>query len=362
MNRSTPVFASARPVVATELRLNGRSERMVGRNGELNASNTKDLLANISSMIEHASHQTILTEDDATERASRANARRNLVTAAFQEAAALRDLGQEMANDLAISSAKEGFMRRLMVRGDLVQGQRPTARVKMKNVAAVAASGPVKTQTQFVRDNWLTPPEFYITARPYMEQRDIEATNTDILAEKYDETLEALMVVEDRTWRAMAQQSVGAANAPTTILGTLNPSAFASIRNQVASWGISVTTALLAQDLWTDIVSDTGFQAIIDPVSKHELLLTGELGRILGCRLITDAFRQPTHKVLAQGELWMVGDAEYHGQYTDRGGITAQPLDGTNEGIPGRGWFMSELMSMVIANARSIAFAQRVSS
>lgn len=361
-NRNTPIFASARPTqVATDFRLPGRNERMVGRNGELNASSTKDLLNNISSMLEAASNNNLVTEDAAT-RAELAQARRVAVLAAFDSKEELAALGQEMAADLAISANKEGFMRRLFVRGELVQGQRPTARMKMKNVAAVAASGPVRTQTQFVRDNWLTPPEFYITARPYMEQRDIDATNTDILSEKYDETLEAIMVVEDRTWRAMAQQSVGAANEATTILGNLNPSAFASIRNQVASWGIPVTTALLAQDLWTDIVADAGFQQIIDPVSKHELLLTGELGRILGTRLITDAFRHPTHKVLAAGELWMVGDAEFHGQYTDRGGITAQPLDGTNENVPGRGWFLHESISMVLANARSVAFAKRIVS
>jgi hypothetical protein len=94
-------------------------------------------------------------------------------------------------------------------------------------------------------------------------------------------------------------------------------------------------------------------------VSQYELLLTGQMGVIYGMSIYSDAYRHPEHKVLDRGESWIVGDPINHGVYTDRGGVTSQPIDITTEKVPGRGWVFSELMSMVIANSRSVARAIR---
>jgi hypothetical protein len=347
-------------VLASEFRLQGRNERLIGSNGELNAGSTKELLQAIASLMHATKEGTeVITETAATQRAELANKRRELVLAAFESPEDARQLGIEIANELYISANKEGFMRRLFQRQEVAQGNIPQAQLRMKNVMAVKASGPVRTETQFVRDNWMFPPEFYLTARPFIEKRDIDRTNTDILGEKYIEALESIMVAEDRLWRAMALQAVGVANEATTIVGDLTAMGLASIRTLVNRWRIPVTNCLIASDIWNDIIGDSTFQNVIDPVSKHELLLQGELGRIFGMTLTTDAFRHQTQYVLNQGEIFAVGAPENHGQYTDRGGIESQPIDGTNENIPGRGWFMSESMSMVLANARSVAYAVR---
>jgi hypothetical protein len=58
--------------------------------------------------------------------------------------------------------------------------------------------------------------------------------------------------------------------------------------------------------------------------------------------------------------MFVVGDAINHGIYTDRGGVQSQPIDISHEQLPGRGWAMSELLSMSIANSRSVAKARRV--
>ena len=101
------------------------------------------------------------------------------------------------------------------------------------------------------------------------------------------------------------------------------------------------------------------WSGLINPVAQHELLLTGQLGTVLGMEVISDAFRHEQHKVLSSGEMYVIGAPENHGQYSDRGGIESQPLDGSNEAVPGRGWFMTESLSMVIANARSVAKGKR---
>lgn len=351
---------SRRPLIATELASSkGGKEKLIGRGGELNASSVKDLFGQIGKMIETASTVGIETETQHEQRRRTAAVNREMVLAAFDNKEELAALGDLVADNLSVTGNREGLMRRLLNFKELTQGQKPEARMNMKNVEAAVATGPTLVRTSFVRDNLYYPPEFYITARPYIEQRDLDSSTDDLLEEKYSDALEATMVQEDRAWKMMADKLIGTANPHLNISGALTPQAFAELTDYVTRWGISAASALLASDLWKDIIANSAWHDIIDPVSQHELLLTGRLGTIHGMNLLTDAYRHDQHRVLNRGEIYVVGAPEQHGQYTDRGGITSQPIDGTQERVPGRGWFLSESMSMIIANSRSVARGTR---
>ena len=345
--------------VATNMRLPGQSGMMVGNNGEVNASSQADLMAQVAKLMEVAANTHVMTEEQAVSKQELAAAHRNQVLAAFDNAEKLSELGEVLAEELYITGNREGFARRFLARQELTQGQLPQARVRMKNVVAVTSASATRVESQLVRDNDIFPPEFYISARPYIEKRDIDRSNTDILEEKYIEALESIMVGEDRSWRNMADATVGAENDMTNVAGTLGPASLGAIRNQVTRWGIPARFWLIANDLWSDLTSNTEWSGLINPVAQHELLLTGQLGTVLGMEVISDAFRHEQHKVLSAGEMYVIGAPENHGQYTDRGGIESQPLDGSQESIPGRGWFMNESVSMLIANARSVAKGKR---
>lgn len=346
--------------LASQLRLPGSNERMVGNDGHINASDKGDLIKQIAKLMEVASHQLVVTDERASEIASVQTIHREMVQAAFDSPQELAALGDLMAENLTIASNRDGFMRRFLRQQELIQGGIPQARMNIKNVTAAVATGPVQTQTQFIRDNILYPNEFYITARPFIEQRDIQRSTSDLLEEKYVDALEGVMVVEDRTWKYMADQLVGLDNPHLNIAGKLTPTAFAELTASVNDWGIAAQHALMASDLWKDITALPEWSDIIDPVSQHELLLTGRLGVIHGLELVSDHFRHPQHKVLNSGEIYVIGAADQHGQYTDRGGVESQPIDGTQERVPGRGWFMNETVSMIIANSRSVARGRRV--
>lgn len=349
-------------IAASEFRLKGRDERFVGANGDINAANQKDLLKTLAAALNQLStgDERVVTDKKLAETASLAKQRQEMVLAAFEDADRHRELGEALAADLTISTNKAGFARQFLKRQDLAQGQEAKVMLQMKNVIALVASGPTRTETQPVRDNWFYPPEFYITTRPFVEQRDINRATSDILEVKYIEAMEGIMVAEDKCYLNLARASVGIANEATTTVGTLSPTALSNIRNQVSRWRIPATSLLMASDLWTDIIGDSGFQQLIDPVAKHELFLEGALGRIIGMNVYTDAYRHQTHHVLNKGEMWVIGSPETHGQYTDRGGVVSSPIDHTTDNVPGRGWAMNEVVSMVIANARSIAYAKRV--
>lgn len=352
------------PVVASELRfgnggLAGTRERAIASNGELNASSKADLLAQIANLMAVASNQGVITDETANTRQAVAAQRRDALIAAFSSKDAHAELGEVFAEELYLAANREGFARRFLARQQLSQGQIPQVRLRMKNVAGVISTSPSKTQTQIMRDNVHYPTEFYITARPFVEKREIDQSTADVLEEKYIEALEGIMVAEDRVLYKMVKDTIGLENNMTTMVGTLNPSNLSTMRNQVTRWNIPSANLLIANDLWSDIVADTGFQAIIDPVSKHELLLTGQLGTILGMTIFSDAYRHPQHKVLSAGDLIIFGSAENLGQYTDRGGVDSQPIDSAIEGVPGRGWMLQETLSMIIANARAVAFGNR---
>lgn len=349
------VKTSKHPVVATELRFAGSSERAVGYNGELNASSKKDLIQQQMRLINAAAAGEVITEADAVQRKTLAAVHKELVQAAFNDPQAHMVLGEKMAEQLYMTANRKGFCRKYLTRHDLNQGQIPRFPVRAKNVTATWMTSPTNLESQIVRDKWLTPPEIQIAVRVFIPQNEINQSNGDVLEEKYIEALEGIMVTEDRIWYNMANQLVGVDNDLQVISGTLTPLTLMEVRNNVGRWGMKVAGVLIASDLYNDIVGDDSFIQAIDPVARHELIMTGELATLYGMPITSDAYRHPEHRVLSQGEFFVVSDALTHGAYSDRGGIDAQPIDGVVEKKPGRGWFMFESFSLAIANSRSVA-------
>lgn len=343
------------PVVATQMKFKDRSDHVVGNNGEINASSKRDMMLTIARMMEAAVTQDIHTEDEARNRAQISKIQRDMMVASFSDKQVHQELGEIMAEDLYIAGNRDGFARRFMIKQELTQGQVPRVKMRSKNVSAIIASGPSRIETQITQDPAFWAPEFDLVARPFVQKREIDQSVSDVVDEKYVEGLEGIMVAEDRTWKGLADKTVGLDNPLTNIVGTLTPAGLMVVKNYVTSYNIPARYLLLANDLWNDIVSDATWLAAIDQVSKHEVLLTGQLGTVYNMDIISDAFRHPNHKVLNRGEFYVIGDAINHGAMTDRGGVESTPTDISTERTPGRGWVLVETISMVVANSRSLA-------
>lgn len=342
------------PVLASEYRFEGSSERAIGANGELNASSKRDMFTQQLKLLAATSAHKVVTAStmDAMEKAKKS---RELVEAMFTSNAVHKEIGEVMAKDLYQVANRRGFARKFLARQELTPGQLPMVKLRRKDVTAVYATSPTKTESAIVRDKLFTPPEVIIEARPFVEQREINTSVSNVLEEKYTEAMEAIMVGEDRLWYRMANESVGLENDLQIISGTLTPLTLMEVRQQVARWNLPVPSLLMASDLYVDIVGDTTFIQAIEPVARHELIMTGELAVLYGMSITSDAYRHPEHKVLNAGEFFAVSDQQTHGQYTDRGGIDTEVITGATEKVAGRGWWMYESYSSVIANARSIA-------
>jgi len=348
--------AAKSPVLASEIKLAGSSEFAVGQfgsgRGELNASSKKDLLVQQQKFLAAAASGRMLAVDSATDR--------ELVVAAFNDKEAHRILGEKISDALYMTANRQGFMRKYLSKVDVQQGSIVRFAVRTKNVTAVWSTSPTRVASQITRDKWITPPELQVVTRPFIPQNELNQSSGDVLQEKYIEAVEGTMVAEDKLWYNQVQSVVGIDNNLTIVSGQLTPYTLMTVATNITRWGLKAAHLLMASDLWQDIVGNSEFYTAIDPVARHELLLNGELGTMYGMTITTDAYRHPEHKVLGQGEFYVISDALNHGAYSDRGGIVSQPTDISVEQMPGRGFVVHESLSVAVANSRSVAKGIRI--
>lgn len=128
---------------------------------------------------------------------------------------------------------------------------------------------------------------------------------------------------------------------------------------ECVDWNLPVNTAVLSSDLWVDITTDPEFVRWYSEIERHEIVLEGYLGQIMGVELITDAFREPHLKVLNRGGIYMFSSPSTLGGIQERGSMVTKPIDQYAQGRPERGWFVSTIEGIGIVNSRGICKGQR---
>lgn len=355
MGNKVKVTASRQPTVASEYRFEGSNLRAIGAGGEINANNKRELVSKQLAFLAAASRGDVVTAGQATQIEAQTKVNRELIKAAFNDATAHRVLGERMADSLYITANRQGFMRKYLAKVQVDQGTVPRFPLRTKNVTAVWSTSPTRIDSQITRDKWYTPPELSIVTRPFVTQNELNQSAGDVLQEKYVEATEAIMVSEDRLWYNQVNQLVGIDNNLSIISGQLTPFTLMQVATNVTRWGLKAPHILIASDLYQDIIGNSEFYNAIDPVARHELLLTGELAVMYGMTITSDAYRHPEHKVLNQGEFFVISESLNHGAYSDRGGLNSAPTDIVNEKIPGKGWVIHEEIAISVANSRSVA-------
>lgn len=343
------------------LRFGNSKQALVASNGELNAYSKKDLMNTIGALMAAASQGQIQKAASPNQIALAAE-RRQILAAALNDAGAWSELGVAIAAEINEAAAREGFLRRLALEEPLSQGQDAKIRVRFPNVVAIVATSAAEVRPQVLNDKYFYPPEFNIIANLEVTTIDQARATGDILDEKYQDGLAAIMVQEDRIWKRSADAAVtggGAGSNPVNLYTSFTPATLSGARTQVTDWSLPATTAVIANNLWTDISTNNAWQAVFSPVEQSEILLTGKLGTFYGMDIITDGFRRPEQRVLLPGEFYVVAEAQYHAAVTTRGGVVPNPVNGALVGKSTKGWFLDEVMSFFLANPRSVAKGQR---
>jgi hypothetical protein len=358
------VLASGAPLEDLRLGKN-RGLALDGRTGELNAYDKRDLARQIGELMTAVASGELVHAEDNTAVAS-GMTDREIRRAALESALAdttgqqWMALGSSLAQEINEQADREGFLRRIAVGSVLKQGEIQRVPMPSHTAQAIVATSASNVGYQTIRQKLFTPDEFEIQANVRVENLDLEQINGDLLEKAYNQGLEAIMVQEDRLWKKAADDTVGIINKLEYIAGALTTKNLGNLRQTVARWNLPVSTLILSNDYWADIIGSNDFATMLDPISKYDLVLNGQLGTLVGMNIITDAFRQPNQKVLDAGEMYVVSDPENHAAYSTRGGVRSTPTTGANDGNSTRGWFMTSPFTFVLGNVRSVAKGKRI--
>lgn len=360
MSNAKMVLANGEPL--TELRLGtSTAAALDGKTGEFNAYDQKDLIQKINGLMTAAASGQIVPEETLVT-AQASEARREVLADAIMDQSGEKwaALGSGLAREINEQAAREGFLRRVAQGQTLKQGDVPRIPMPSHDAMAVVATSSANVGFQTIRQRVFTPAEFEITANVRVDNLDIEQVNGDLLEHAYNDGLQSIMVKEDKLWKQAADQTVGVVNPLELIAGELTTKALGNLRQAVAQWNLPATTAIISNDYWSDIIGSNDFATMLDPITKYDLALNGQLGTLVGMNLITDGFRAPNQRVLDKGEIYIVASPEHHAAYSTRGGIRSTPTSGADHGNSTRGWFMSNPFSFALANVRSVAKGRRI--
>ena len=344
----------------------GSNNKILDNHGNINANSKVELAATIIEIANAVKRGELMVDEPESQESAK-----NRLEIASENRAALREayydqggkwaeLGAAITMDISQRVEREGFMRSILEPGELLDGSIPRIRVKQRNVTAVATKGLAQVYPQYIRESFIPADEFYITAQPRIEEKDLVQSNGDLLDDKYFEGLESILVTEDRVVVDMLRLAGGLSNDIVNFSGTFTPAIYATVKQQIDGWRIPAGNVLIAMDLMTDIMTGATYSTWFDPISKWEIIKTGRLGTLLGLTLITDGFRDPELRVLNDGEFFILGTPEYLGGYTERGPVQSRPVDEFDKFVPSRGWSMYELISIVVANSRAVARGQKI--
>lgn len=329
-----------------------------GANGQLNASSKQELLQVIGQLFQQTQHNTVMRKQASREEQEMRLAQ--LIEAYNDKSGSkFQVLGEVVSEEIWETLGREGFSRKHYAVTPIARGQTGRVRVRKKDVLAWQVTTDVKVQESRIRSAWVYPPEFYLICHILIEDKEIEQANTDILDEKFQDGLEAIMRREDLISRALMIQATSTFN-DLVLFTTFTPAVLTTLRTLVQRWGIPAATLTIAFDIWDDIISDADFVRWFDPVHQHELILEGRLGSLLGMEIITDGFRYPELQVLQPGEVFVTGSPVTLGTITQRKELDSRAIDTYNQGRPARGWFMEQIQGQVLANGRAVARGQRV--
>lgn len=331
------------------------TDRLISeRDGEFNASSKKDLMHKVAQFAKDLHDGAVVTED-ASEREA---------TAALREALAdksdtlLKSYAEAVGDETWVVMDREGFAGKVLSESPAEAHRDIRIRIRNKDVLAFFVTADANSTASIVRQYYVYPPEYYLTCQVLIEDKEIEQVDADLLDQKFRDGLEATMVRKDRLLRVLSNRAAVAQNG-IFYFTSFTPTVYSSIRTQLLGWGTPPATAVIAYDLWDDIIAHSSWSGWFDPVTKHELVLTGQLGSILNVTIVTDGIRHETLRVLSPGEVFMYAAPKFVGNIKVRKYMHGEAINLYSQGRPMRGWFLEQIEAMIIANPRAVVKAQR---
>lgn len=361
-----PIVGSSRvPAVGRTAtgKLVASQHALVDNNGELNASSNKDAMQLIAALLKQSQEGQIVQASKTKLSASERSALSTSIVAAYQDTNSVdfAIYGEEIANTVRDTNARAGFLRRFLSERELVAQEIAKIRLRKHAVNAYAI-GPNSSVVPSRHDGkFFFPEEVTYSASPIIQEADLYKEGMGLLDEKADEALEMIMVAEDRDLKALFDACVAATGASLNF-STFTPTVFSSLKQYVQNTGgLPVESCWMANDLWNDVNSgNTDFSDYFSPIVKHDLNLTGRIGRLQDVEIHTDAFLESRLRVLNAGELYFTSQPQFLGEVLSRAAIMSTETSGANQHQSWRGWFIREILAIGIGNQNGVSRGKKI--
>jgi hypothetical protein len=231
-----------------------------GANGEINASNKQELMQVIAQLLNQSSKKTVISRNASVEEKQMRVA--ELVTAYADKSNAsgskFQVLGEVISEEIWETLGRNGFSRQLFTVQPIAKGQTARVKVRKKDVRAWQVTEDTAIQSSEIRQDYEYPPSFTLAAGIKINDKEIEQASTDLLDEKFQDGLEAILVVEDRITRALMTAAATSFN-DQILFTTFTPAVLTTMMTQVGRWALPPANLLIAYDIWQDIIADADF-------------------------------------------------------------------------------------------------------
>lgn len=359
-------FSLGSKMTAREFRPGGQgSEPLFNDRGELNASSKEDAFRQLATLANAIANGKVMNSNEEQNVAETEEHKKEVheqLVAAYNDSdrSAWSEIGSLISLELKESADREGFMRRILLRGEAPSNSLVRHRIRRKTVTALVASGPAAVHPEMVRGQYVWAPEFEIRASIGVSNKELNQGAATLLDDKYLEAQEQIMRQEDLTCIELLRGVANEPNSVTFSVGGYTPASLVAIQFKIRNFGIDCPMILAASNVMQDFLASPAFISAFDPVTTHENIMTGTIARLYGTEIVTDQFRDPRLKVLNAGELFALGSPEFVGGYTDRGPVNSVPRDDmTINNFTGKGWNFDEMLSMTVHTGRGVAQGRR---
>jgi hypothetical protein len=335
------------------------SEKMFNNQGEMNASDTKEVLTKIKHLLDGQSSGMYDVEHRTASYAGEgvgAQEQEAILREAFSDPSSegFKQVGQGLLNPIKEVIDYEGLARKVFAPRTVKAGE-VVRYDKDAFVRAWVIAEDGQTPQSVVEGRYVYPPEFEVTAYPSIEIKDKYRAQYDILARVQDRARMAIEYQEDLALMNLLQAGAPQVNT-TTLFATLNLAALESIRYQIERHRLICDKFLIHRQELSDLINNLN-NLQVDPVTRRELVMAGFIGTILNAMIITTAGTN-TYEILNPGEVVAVTTPEYLGGMPIRVELFSEPVNEFMEGRPRQGWFWYELISQVLINPAGVALGQ----
>lgn len=332
-----------------------KSGRMFNKEGQINAYSQKDALQQIAYLLQNVvKDNPVPKEAMKKESALSKEAKKKALVAAFKDPTGegFHMIGQELLAPIKELIDYEGWARKCLRVRPLAQGEifRLTKDVAYQTVSWVIGQDG-QTPESRVFGRYVTGPEFKVTAFVDIDIAEIYQMQFDGLDRAQDLARQDIERKEDQNFITAIDKASTTFNS-LTYFSSLGISAFEDVRFQVERNRLVVDKFLINRAELSDIVKTMSGQ--VDMATQRELILSGYIGNVLNCQIVTSAGTQ-TFEVVPAGKIYAIPAPEYLGDMGIRIDLFSEPFNryAVNETV--KGWALIEQIGFIIPNSRAVA-------